>query len=86
MKPTKDPDDTEDIADWSNARVRVLRWDPDAFTSPDTDSGLEELVAQGKVRILSDGRKVFYVDSSPLSWPGPDDETKCPTCGATRSL
>ncbi len=37
MKPT-DPDDTEDIADWSNARVQVLRWDPDAFTPTDTDS------------------------------------------------
>lgn len=36
------------------------------------------LVAQGKARVLSDGRAVFYVDR--LSDPGAE---KCPTRGTT---
>jgi len=41
---------------------------------------LEKLVAQGKVMLLPDGHRVFFVDTPVESWPGPDDET-CPSCG-----
>ena len=84
MEPTKDADDIEPIADWSHKQLRVLKWDSDRFPDEDTTKKkrprLAGLVAQGKARVLDDGRAILSVDSSPLSWPGPGDET-CPVCG-----
>jgi hypothetical protein len=59
--------------------TKDTRTDEDTTKKRQSRSPLElaSLVAQGKARILSDGRAVFYVDS----WGDPDAEGKCPTCG-----
>ena len=41
---------------------------------------LEDLLAEARVEILPDGRRVFYVQSPIETLPRPD-ETKCPVCG-----